>query len=180
MAEDGRLRGPRRAAGEQERSGVVGVGRFGGRFGHGRIGHPLEHDGPGHGVDPRDGTQPFGHAFAGHDDGRGAAADDGPELVVGQPVVDRDEGHSGERGPEEHHRHGFGVEIDQAGPGARCRLQDRCPPPGPGGQLGDGHPVVARADGHPVAHAVHGHLEQHRQVHGLTLEGASGPDERRP
>ena len=87
------------------------------------------------------------------------------QLLVGEPVIDRDERLAGQRRAEQGDRDGLGVEVDHGHLLAGQAGQHGAGPPGAGGQFGHGGAVGQRAERDPVAHAVGGHLEEHPDVH---------------
>jgi hypothetical protein len=169
VAQHGRLRVARGATGEQEDGDVVG--RHVGRWRHlvGADGIDLgEELVVGDELDPVDGAGPGDDRLLHYSHRRRRPGEDVPQLLVGQPVVQRDERHAGEPGAEQHDRYHVGVDVDQHRPFDPLRADPCAGPPGPVEQLAVREATRARAKGDAVPEALARHLEQHREVHEST------------
>jgi hypothetical protein len=150
VAQNRRLGGARRAAGEQfDGDAALVIGRVPGQF--------------------RPGGEQFGRGDAGHRiaDQQGArnARQQRRDLGIGQPVVDRHIGHAGKRRTEQRHRRCRAVDREIGQPCRPCRAHPRRRPPRRNQQFGIGQVMLAMADGDAVAHRIGGHFEQGEQVH---------------
>ena len=116
VAQHGRLGVAGGPAGEQQDGDVLGVERTVAAASSATTSSSARNSARGTSSTPSMAPTRAGNGVLDHDDGRCGAGEDVAELVVGQPVVHRDERQAGEAGAEQQRGHDVRVDVDEADP----------------------------------------------------------------